>query len=69
MRPKIPHGCRLENHNLSAQRIEAEDNDKTISNQCAFLVTCHDCNCEWKETWTRSAWFLRDSFMIIKILS
>jgi hypothetical protein len=64
MKPRVQYNCRLRNHNLSAHRLGAQDNYELISNQYAFLVTCHDCGFKWKEIWTRSTWFLGNSSMI-----
>jgi hypothetical protein len=58
------NNCRISNHTLSAKMFEKEiDNDNPQTpGRCVFVVKCHDCGHEWKETWTRSSWFLRNSY-------
>jgi len=58
--------CRLNNHHLSAERIDMKDGsshyDKIgISDQYIFMIRCHDCNLKWKELWRTSRWFILNS--------
>ena len=58
------NNCWISNHTLSANILEREidvDNPQT-PDRCVFVVKCHDCAHEWKETWTRSRWFLRNGY-------
>ena len=58
------NNCRIRNHTLSAKMFEKEidDDNPQRSDRCVFIVKCHDCGHEWKETWTRSRWFLRHHY-------
>ena len=58
------NNCRIRNHTLSSKVFEKEvdDDNPQTSDRRVFVVKCHDCNHEWKETWTRSRWLLRNGY-------
>jgi hypothetical protein len=58
--------CRLNNHYLSAQRVEMKDGNshydkRGIADRYIFMIRCHECNLEWKELWRASIWFIMNS--------
>ena len=58
------NNCRIHNHTLSATMFEKEidDSNTQTSDRCIFIVKCHNCGHELKETWTRSSWFLKNGY-------